>query len=73
MGVICHWCRQRIGKQVSLVNQDVVPSENPFEGKSTDVPITTVSREIEIDLREMLSEPPASIPAPIEPQYDTQT
>ena len=50
MGVICHWCRQRIGKQVSLVNQDVVPSENPFEGKSTDVPITTVSRE-------MLSEP----------------
>jgi hypothetical protein len=37
-------------KTVSLVNQDVVPSENPFEGKSTDVPITTVSRE-------MLSEP----------------
>ena len=32
------------------MNQDVVPSENPFKGKSTDVPITTVSRE-------MLSEP----------------
>ena len=24
MGVICHWCRQRIGNQVSLVNQDVL-------------------------------------------------
>jgi len=48
-------------------------SENPFEGKSTDVPITTISRGIEIDLREMLDETPASIPAPIEPRYDTQT
>jgi len=48
-------------------------SENPFEGKSTDIPITTISRGIEIDLREMLNETPASIPAPIEPQYDTQT
>jgi len=48
-------------------------SENPFEGKSMDIPITTISRGIEIDLREMLNETPASIPAPIEPQYDTQT
>lgn len=48
-------------------------SENPFEGKSTDIPITTMSRGIEIDLREMLNEPSASIPAPIEPQNDTQT
>jgi putative membrane protein len=48
-------------------------SENPFEGNSTDVPITTMSRGIEIDLREMLNETPASIPAPIEPKYDTQT
>jgi hypothetical protein len=32
-----------------------------------------MSREIEIDLREMLNEPPASIPAPLEPQYDTLT
>jgi putative membrane protein len=48
-------------------------SENPFEGNSTDVPITTMSRGIEIDLREMLNETPPSIPAPIEPQYDTQT
>lgn len=48
-------------------------SENPFEGKSIDVPITTISRGIEIDLREMLDESPASIPPPIEVQYDTQT
>jgi putative membrane protein len=48
-------------------------SENPFEGKSMDVPITTISRGIEIDLREMLDESPASIPPPIEPKYDSQT
>jgi putative membrane protein len=48
-------------------------SENPFEGKSMDVPITTISRGIEIDLREMLDENPASIPPPIEPKYDAQT
>ncbi|MFW2387294.1 MAG: bestrophin family protein [Polyangiales bacterium] len=48
-------------------------SENPFEGTPNDVPITTISRGIEIDLREMLDEDPASIPGPIEPQYDTQT
>ena len=48
-------------------------SENPFEGKSIDVPITTISRGIEIDLREMLDEDPATIPEPIEVQHDTQT
>ena len=47
-------------------------SENPFEGTPNDVPITTISRGIEIDLREMLDEDPESIPGPIEPQYDTQ-
>ena len=37
-------------------------SENPFEGGANDVPITSMSRTIEIDLREMLDEkdlPPA--------------
>jgi putative membrane protein len=47
-------------------------TENPFEGTPNDVPITTISRGIEIDLREMLDEDPASIPAPIEPQQDAQ-
>jgi putative membrane protein len=48
-------------------------SENPFEGTPNDVPITTISRGIEIDLREMIDQDPSEIPAPIEPQYDTQT
>jgi len=48
-------------------------SENPFEGTPNDVPITTIARGIEIDLREMLDEDPAAIPPPIEPQFDTQT
>jgi len=37
-------------------------SENPFEGTYNDVPITTISRSIEIDLREMIDDeniPPA--------------
>lgn len=40
-------------------------TENPFEGSANDVPITTMSRAIEIDLREMLGEedlPPAIQP-----------
>lgn len=48
-------------------------SENPFEGTPNDVPITTIARGIEIDLREMIDQDPSKIPAPIEPQYDTQT
>lgn len=40
-------------------------TENPFEGSANDVPITAMSRTIEIDLREMLEEkelPPAIQP-----------
>ena len=40
-------------------------SENPFEGSANDVPISALSRTIEIDLREMLDEtdiPPAMQP-----------
>jgi putative membrane protein len=40
-------------------------TENPFEGGANDVPITAMSRTIEIDLREMLDEqdlPPALTP-----------
>lgn len=37
-------------------------SENPFEGTYNDVPITTIARGIEIDLREMLNESKESIP-----------
>lgn len=38
-------------------------SENPFEGTYNDVPITSISRAIEIDLREMLDE--ENIPEPV--------
>lgn len=40
-------------------------TENPFEGGANDVPISQMSRTIEIDLREMLGEidlPPALVP-----------
>jgi putative membrane protein len=47
-------------------------SENPFEGSANDVPITTMARGIEIDLREMLNEDPSTIPGPIESRQDTQ-
>jgi ion channel-forming bestrophin family protein len=40
-------------------------SENPFEGSPNDVPISSLSRTIEIDLREMLQE--QNIPEPITP------
>lgn len=39
-------------------------SENPFEGIGNDVPITALSRTIEIDLRDMLDE--KELPKPIE-------
>jgi ion channel-forming bestrophin family protein len=38
-------------------------TENPFEGGANDVPISTLCRTIEIDLREMLDE--TDIPAPL--------
>lgn len=39
-------------------------SENPFEGSYNDVPITNISRAIEIDLREMINDD--DIPPPVE-------
>lgn len=47
-------------------------TENPFEGNGNDVPITTMSRGIEIDIREMIGDDPELIPAPIETQFDVQ-
>lgn len=40
-------------------------TENPFEGNANDVPITSLSRTIEIDLKEMLDE--QDIPEPVQP------
>ncbi len=41
-------------------------SENPFEGSANDVPITTISRAIEIDLRQTLRL--GDVPEPIQPE-----
>ena len=43
-------------------------SENPFEGLLNDVPIQSIVRIIEIDLKEMLEE--KDIPERMKPEYD---
>ncbi|MBC7792823.1 MAG: multidrug transporter [Clostridia bacterium] len=43
-------------------------SENPFEGGANDVPITEMSRTIEIDLRELIGE--SNVPDPLKPVND---
>lgn len=40
-------------------------TENPFEGNANDVPITAISRTIEIDMRDMLDE--TNLPQPLTP------
>ena len=40
-------------------------SENPFEGTPNDVPITTMSRGIEIDIRQIIGDDQNEIPEPI--------
>lgn len=45
-------------------------SANPFEGGANDVPISTISRTIEIDLRDMLDE--ENLPAPLMPKHSIQ-
>ncbi len=47
-------------------------TENPFEGNPNDIPITTMSRGIEIDIRQMINDDPELIPKPIEPILDIQ-
>ncbi len=47
-------------------------SENPFEGIANDVPITTMARGIEIDIRQMIEDNEDEIPGPIESQYGIQ-
>ena len=46
--------------------------ENPFEGSANDVPISTISRGIEIDLRQNLGERDEEIPDQFPVIYDTQ-
>jgi putative membrane protein len=44
--------------------------ENPFEGSANDVPISSMARGMEIDLREMLDE--ENIPKPYPIQHNVQ-
>ena len=46
--------------------------ENPFEGSANDVPISTIARGIEIDLRQNLGESGDEIPEQFPVIYDTQ-
>ena len=46
--------------------------ENPFEGTANDVPISTIARGIEIDLRQNLGESSEEIPAQFEEIYGVQ-
>ncbi len=46
--------------------------ENPFEGTANDVPISTISRGIEIDLRQQLGEDRVHIPEQFPEEYDVQ-
>ncbi|NRA93116.1 MAG: hypothetical protein HRU26_10625, partial [Psychroserpens sp.] len=46
--------------------------ENPFEGTVNDVPISTIARGIEIDLRQNLGEQDKDIPAQFPAKHDTQ-
>ncbi|WP_281756206.1 bestrophin family protein [Neptunitalea chrysea] len=47
-------------------------SENPFEGTRNDVPITTISRAIEIDILEIIGENTQQIPKPHPSYGDTE-
>lgn len=46
--------------------------ENPFEGTANDVPISTIARGIEIDLRQNLGESDDEIPKQYDVKYNTQ-
>ena len=46
--------------------------ENPFEGTANDVPISTIARGIEIDLRQNLGEAKAEIPEQFPTRHHTQ-
>jgi putative membrane protein len=49
-----------------------ITGENPFEGSANDVPISTIARGIEIDMREMNEEPKSQIPDPLPTVHNVQ-
>ena len=46
--------------------------DNPFEGTANDVPISTIAKGIEIDLRQKLGETEEEIPKQFEVKFNTQ-
>ena len=46
--------------------------ENPFEGSANDVPISSIARKIEIDLREMFDGEAENIPDPFPTIYNVE-
>lgn len=56
LGAIVNSSRSWGAMSKNMVKDDAKSSENPFEGSADDVPISQISRTIEIDLREMLGE-----------------
>ena len=54
-----------IGWMYTSLDQVGESTSNPFEGGANDVPISQISRTIEIELRELLDE--KDLPAPLEP------
>ena len=54
-----------VGWVFTTLEQIGESTENPFEGGPNDIPITSLSKTIEIDLREMLDE--TDLPLPITP------
>ncbi len=46
--------------------------ENPFEGTANDVPISTIARGIEIDIRQMMNEDHDTIPKQFPEEYNVQ-
>lgn len=50
----------------TILEKSGAVTEDPFEGRASDTPITTITRNIEIDLLEMIKSD--TIPGPIEPK-----
>ncbi|WP_420316439.1 bestrophin family protein [Ekhidna sp.] len=50
----------------TILEKSGAVTEDPFEGRAADTPITTITRNIEIDLLEMIKSD--TVPAPIEPK-----
>ena len=46
--------------------------ENPFEGSANDVPISTISRGIEIDMRQLMDEEEEFLPSQFPEEHNVQ-